>query len=51
MAAGRIWFPNAPVSIISASDRAQIGIGYGLLVIDDEWKTQQPASDTWVRQT
>ena len=31
--AQRIWFPLAPVSGISASDRAQIGIGYGGLVI------------------
>ena len=31
--AQRIWFPAAPVSGVSASDRAQIGFGYGGLVI------------------
>ncbi len=35
MAVNRIWFPNAPDSSIDAADRAQIGIGYGGIVIGD----------------
>ena len=32
--AQRIWFPAAPVSGVSASDRAQIAIGYSGIVIE-----------------
>lgn len=54
MAVNRIWFPNAPVNLISASDRVQIGIGYGGIVISpptpDMWVKQYLASGTWLGQ-
>jgi len=50
MAVQRVWFVNAPVSGISAADRAQLGIGYGgiILIAAGGWTTIGESSGTWV---
>ena len=50
MAVNRIWFPNVPIPNVSASDRAQLGVGYGGITIADVWGVGSNPSDTWVQE-
>lgn len=52
MAVNRIWFPNAPIPSISASDRAQLGVGYGgITIADGVWLQEGVLGGAWVQES